>query len=261
MIELPLVLIGGLLGSSHCLGMCGPFALTIGASSQGWGRNLSRQLVYTAGRVFTYAVFGAVAGFCGWRLVDAIPGLINVPALLALLAGVLLVWQGLKSAGVLRSGKSGAASGPCLAGTFFATFLKSDRRGGIFLAGLFTGMLPCGLVYAFLAMAASSANMWIGLATMAAFGLGTAPVMVLTGVGGSLLNLAVRRHLFRVAAWCVVLTGVVSIGRGIGFIHIPGWYDSPRCPLCVDKASAGGSLDRQDGCCDTDADRVHDDNQ
>jgi len=261
MIELPLVLIAGILGSSHCLGMCGPFALTIGASSQSWGRNLSRQVVYTVGRIFTYAVFGAVAGFCGWRLVEAVPGLVNVPAVLAILAGVLLVWQGLTSAGVLRSRKSVATGGPCLAGTFFASFLKSERRGGMFLAGMFTGMLPCGLVYAFVAMAASSANMWIGLATMVAFGLGTAPLMILTGVGGSLLNLAARRHLFRVAAWCVVLTGVISIGRGAGFIHIPGWYDSPSCPLCVDEASARGSLDRQDSYRDADPEHMHDDDQ
>lgn len=261
MIELPLVLIAGILGSSHCLGMCGPFALTIGASSQTWGRNLRRQLVYTTGRVFTYAVFGAVAGFCGWRLVDAVPGLVNVPAVLAIIAGVLLVWQGLKSAGVLRSGKSGAANAPCLASTFFASFLRSDRRGGMFLAGMFTGMLPCGLVYAFVAMAASSANLWVGLATMVAFGLGTAPLMILTGVGGSLLNLAARRHLFRVAAWCVVLTGAISIGRGAGFIHIPGLYDKPGCPLCIDKASASGSLDHQDGGRDADPDHMHHNDQ
>jgi sulfite exporter TauE/SafE len=259
MIELPLVLIAGTLGSSHCLGMCGPFALTIGASSHTWGRNLRRQLVYTSGRVFTYSVFGAVAGFCGWRLVDAVPGLVNVPALLAIIAGVLIVWQGLKSAGVFRSRKSSGANGPCLAGTFFASFLRSDRRGGMFLAGMFTGMLPCGLVYAFVAMAASSANMWVGLATMVAFGLGTAPLMILAGVGGSLLNLAARRHLFRVAAWCVVLTGAISIGRGAGFIHIPGLYDQPGCPLCVDEASASGSLDHQDSSRDADPDHVHND--
>ena len=62
MIELPLVLMSGLLGSAHCLGMCGGFALAIGGGATNVRSNLARQLVYTAGRVFTYMVFGHPEG-------------------------------------------------------------------------------------------------------------------------------------------------------------------------------------------------------
>ena len=68
MIELPLLFTAGILGSTHCLGMCGPFALAIGSQAPGWKSNLLRQLVYSAGRIFTYASLGAMAGFGGWRL-------------------------------------------------------------------------------------------------------------------------------------------------------------------------------------------------
>ena len=65
MIELPLVFLGGLLGSAHCVGMCGGFAVSIGIGSRGLASNLRRQLVYTAGRIFTYSFFGIVAGYAG----------------------------------------------------------------------------------------------------------------------------------------------------------------------------------------------------
>ena len=173
MIEWPLVFAAGLLGSSHCIGMCGGFALAIGGSSSSLSANLGRQLAYTGGRVFTYAFLGAAAGFGGWRLADAVPQLINLPALLAIVAGCVLVYQGLRAAGWLgRSAK--AAKGPCLAGSVFATFLTAPGLTNAFLAGLLTGMMPCGLLYGMLALAASSQNVWLGAAAMARFGLGIA---------------------------------------------------------------------------------------
>jgi len=47
MIDLPLVFAAGLLGSAHCLGMCGAFALSVGSSAAGLGAGLVRQVVYT----------------------------------------------------------------------------------------------------------------------------------------------------------------------------------------------------------------------
>jgi hypothetical protein len=232
MTALPLIFIAGVLGSSHCIGMCGPFALTIGASVTTWKANLARQLLYTLGRVFTYAVLGAFAGFGGLYLQRTVPALVNIAAVLAVVAGLFLLYQGLLAARVIRRKTPNATGVPCLAGDFFGSFLKSPGLANIFLAGLFTGMLPCGLVYGFVALAASSGEVLLGATIMAVFGLGTAPIMILTGCGGSLLSLATRKHLFRAAAWCVVLTGLVSIARGIGFVEIPGWTVATGCPMC-----------------------------
>jgi sulfite exporter TauE/SafE len=243
MIELPLVFVSGLLGSAHCLGMCGPFALAIGAGARGWKRNLSRQSSYTLGRMFTYSFLGAVAGYGGASVAGAAPGWVSVPAVLAVVAGIVLVYQGLRTAGVLppwkwRVVRSRAAPaptrGPCLTASFFASFLRSPQARDVFLAGMLTGFLPCGLVYAFLTLAASSASLGLGAATMAAFGLGTAPVMFVAGWGGNLLGLSSRQRLMHIAAWCVVIAGLISVARGIGYLPHPTGA-APVCPFCLPK--------------------------
>lgn len=237
MLELPLVFVAGFLGSSHCIGMCGPFALSLAGGSRSWSHNLARQLVYTLGRTFTYLVLGAFAGFGGMRLARIAPWLTNVGALLALVAGVWLIYQGLVAAGVWKRRAVEGTQG-CLTGEFFRSMLRLPGWSGVFVAGLFTGLLPCGLVYSFLALAAATSSIWLGAATMGVFGVGTAPIMIATGCGGSLLSLSARQHLLRVAAWCLVLTGAISVARGMSFIHRPGVDPPPKCPLCEQREAA-----------------------
>jgi len=246
MIELPLVLIGGLLGSAHCLGMCGAFALLIGAPARSWSNNLARQLLYSAGRVFTYSVFGAAVGYGVLRMSDGLGQWVNVQAGIAIVAGLLLVIQGLLATGVLGRGISwlrtawsgkprGATTGAglgCLLGGTVGTFLRDRRWSHVFVAGVLTGLLPCGLVYAFVALAASTGDPFMGAATMAAFGAGTVPMMVLAGSGAQLLSLTSRQKMLTIAAWCVVLTGAMSIARGVSFLPLGDEPQVAGCPLC-----------------------------
>ena len=250
MMELSLVFLGGLLGSAHCVGMCGGFAVLIGAPAKRLTNNLARQLIYSSGRIFTYCALGGVVGYGGLWLAQRIGGFVHVQAVIAILAGVLLVTQGLISTGVVRYARTfvrrrfasaiaghcveiPAAGMGCLAGGMVGAFLRDRRWSHVFLAGVFTGLLPCGLVYAFVALAASTSDMFRGMATMAAFGLGTIPLMVLTGSGATLFSLVGRRRLLTLAAWCVVLTGMLSIARGASFLS---WTaEAPTsCPLCHD---------------------------
>ena len=190
---------------------------------------MQRQLVYSTGRVFTYSVGGAVAGYGGWRLVHGVPPFVNVQAVLAIAAGVLLIIQGLISGGLVplpRRTKPAA----CLAGRWFVPFLTAPGLKNVFLAGVLTGLLPCGLVYAFLALAISSGTLVEGLSRMAMFGLGTAPLMMLVGCSGSLVSLAARNRLRQLAVWCVILTGVLSLVRGVGFL--PRGAQDAACPFC-----------------------------
>jgi sulfite exporter TauE/SafE len=96
----------------------------------------------------------------------------------------LLIIQGLISAGVLRGISWWSGSGPCLGPSFFSALLGAARLQSVFLGGVVNGLLPCGLVYAFLALAASSGNMVQGWATMALFGLGTFGLRVRTLASG-----------------------------------------------------------------------------
>ena len=235
MIELPLVFLGGLLGSAHCVGMCGGFAVSIGLGSRGLAANLRRQMTYTVGRIFTYSFFGVVAGYAGLWLAARASLWINAQATLSLIAGVLLAGQGLVALGIVPrrwwSESSGGGAG-CLAGTFVGPFLTSPRLSNVLLAGVLTGFLPCGLVYAYLALASSSANIRDGLLTMCFFGAGTGPLMILAGTGASLVSLAARRNLLRISAVCVVLTGLISIIRGILFMRLTPAPEAVRCLFC-----------------------------
>jgi sulfite exporter TauE/SafE len=232
MLELPLVFVGGLLGSAHCVGMCGGFALLLGAGARDMRANLGRQLIYSAGRISTYAIIGAAVGYGGVRLAGMASPFVNIQAILSLVAGLLLVLQGLHSAGYLRLQRVTGLSAGCPFTGGLGSLLRSRGSAAAFLAGVFTGLLPCGLVYAYLALATSAGGLWQGWLTMACFGLGTVPLMVLAGSGGSLLSIASRRRVLRVAAICVIVTGLISIARGATAMHRPGTNVTGSCPLC-----------------------------
>lgn len=228
--ELPLILIGGLLGSSHCIGMCGGFALWVGIGAPDARANLRRQLIYSSGRIFTYASEGALVGYAGLRLAQVVPPAYNVQAILAIVAGCVLIAQGLFSTGWLPRPKIAAKAG-CLPARLFGPLLRGTGNTGFFLAGMFTGFLPCGLVYAYLALAAASGSLTHGLATMAAFGLGTVPLMILAGLGGSALSANWRQWALQIAACCVIVTGLISLARGAGTFQT-ATSSEPTCPLC-----------------------------
>jgi sulfite exporter TauE/SafE len=233
MTHLPLeylaIFIGGLLGSAHCVGMCGGFAVSLGLVGKSWRLNLGRQLLYGLGRVFTYTVGGVLAGYAGCRLAALLPEVTQAQALLCLVAGTLLVVEGLSAAGLLGMSKS-AGEESCLSGGMFGTLLRATRLHSVFLGGVVNGLLPCGLVYAFLALAGSSRQPIEGGLVMLLFGLGTLPVLALVGVGAGQLRVGLRRKLLTLAAWCVVLTGAISLYRGYAFYQSSS---EVACPLCA----------------------------
>jgi sulfite exporter TauE/SafE len=242
MIEYPLIFLGGLLGSSHCIGMCGALAFSVGMGAQRFAGNIARQAAYSLGRLTTYAFLGAAAGFIGWTLNRQTAISLNLQASLALLSGLFLIWQGLRSAGALPSRLFHRSTGDfCPARSAFATFLTSPGWHNAFLAGLLTGFLPCGLVYAYLALAAAGGALPAGALAMVVFGLGTMPLMILTGIGATALSLAARRNVLRVAAVCVIVTGVLTIHRGVNALEAPfPGNGAAFCPSC--DASHGLSV-------------------
>jgi sulfite exporter TauE/SafE len=240
MIEWPLVFLGGFLGASHCVGMCGSFAVSIGMGATSFRNNLLRQSLYTLGRAFTYTCGGAAVGVAGMQLQRLSWAAGSAQAALAITAGTLLVVQGLSAAGVFaRLRRVRHSAGFCPAHGLFAAFLTAPGMWNAFFAGILTGFLPCGLVYAYLVLAAGTGNFWLGGAIMALFGAGTAPLMILTGAGTALLSFQARSRLLRLAACCVVLTGLITLGRGVGGLRTAGAADRPTCPFCVEQTAPG----------------------
>jgi sulfite exporter TauE/SafE len=227
MTEPLLIFLGGLLGSSHCVGMCGGFALALGATGHGVGRHLA----YGLGRVFTYTAGGAAAGYGGTRLAATLPEVVHAQAWLCLAAGALLVIQGWHAAGFGLPWRA-TNRPPCLAVGLLGDLLRATRSRSPFLGGMVNGLLPCGLVYAYLALAAAGGGLLGGAATMLLFGLGTIPLLVLVGLGGAALSGALRRRVLTVAAWCVVVTGALTVGRGVAFLAA-GPAPETACPCCA----------------------------
>ena len=181
MVLLPALLLAGLAGSAvHCTAMCGPFVLgqaadrmarlAAGRMCEAARLRSGLLLPYHAGRLATYTALGAAVGGLGAvRLPPAVPA-----TLLALAGGLFLL---------LALGRARPALVPALAGGGFAGLLTPAGRLGGLPLGLALGFLPCGLVYAALA-AAATAGPLVGGAAMLAFGLGTVPALVAVAVLG-----------------------------------------------------------------------------
>lgn len=178
----------GLAGSVHCLGMCGGIAAAAGARLGGGGGSAAMpgSLAFNAGRILSYAVLGALVG----ALAGAVMGQFPVrpfAVVLRLLAALLMLAMGLS----LLSGRDllslerlgGRVWGRLrpLAGRVLG--LPGAVRFGAL--GMLWGLLPCGLVYSALALAAVAGSGPVGAAAMLAFGAGTLPSMLAVTLAGT----------------------------------------------------------------------------
>jgi sulfite exporter TauE/SafE len=222
--ELLLALIGGLAGSIHCVGMCGGLVISLGVRGREQSA-LKRQLVYALGRVFTYTVAGVAAGYAGWRLDGQLAAWPNARVGLQVIGGLGLVAVGLELLGKFPwREKSGSE---CLGAALFSGLHGS--AGGVFFAGTINGLLPCGLVYAWLAVAVSTASLLRGAAVMALFGLGTIPALAALGAGARWLPCSVRHVIARVGAWVVIVSGLALLGAAAWALFT---NDPAACPYC-----------------------------
>lgn len=207
-------LLAGLLGSAHCLGMCAGISGLFGVSAE--VRTLRRQLpmaiAYNAGRILTYALLGVVVATVGSALVDAKPTLAR-PILL--ITGTVIILIGLQVAFSWRLlnpiERMGAVLWQKLSpiAKHFVPVTNVPRALGL---GLLWGWLPCGLVYSVLLIAATSAQPLHGGATMVAFGIGTMPAMIMTGIGAAQLSSFMRRRGARLGLGLLIVTlGVLTI--------------------------------------------------
>lgn len=205
----------GLVSSAHCIGMCGGFAAAIGATDQPLGPALIRQIFYSAGRIFTYAFLGACGGHAGGYLTQLGSALFGVQRMFSMIAGGTMLLVGASVLGWLPLPGRRAGGLATLAAPIFSRLLSARGWSGFFLAGLANGFLPCGLVYALLAMAVATADMVDGMLLMTFFGIGTVPAMLIVGCGSTLVSHAIRAKIYRIAACFVILAGLFTIKRAL----------------------------------------------
>lgn len=177
----------GLLGGfGHCVGMCSPFVLFVSrryvAPDAGRAAAFRAQLWYTAGRVLTYAILGALAGALG-GVVQLAGALLGVQRAASVVAGAVLVLWALVA---LSDLVPGLGTGGRLFGRV-AGALEGRVPGHPFAVGLFLGLLPCGLLYSAVIAAVARGGPLQGALALALFGLGTAPALLGVSLADELL--------------------------------------------------------------------------
>lgn len=220
----------GLLGSAHCIGMCGGIvgALSLGIEPsvrQSRIRMLSFQSAYNTGRITSYAVAGVIAGFVGQQFYQATTPELFVPvghAVSAFFMIALGLYLGDWWMGLTRLETAGAHLWRRIE-PLGRGLLPVKSPANAALAGLIWGWLPCGMVYAMLAWALTSGGPVQGAYVMLAFGIGTLPMLLTMGSVGAWLSRSTRDiRVRRVAGAIAIAFGVFSILAGSGHQHSAG---------------------------------------
>ena len=206
------VLVASLLGSPHCAGMCGGFvAFYTGQSTTGptWPAHLA----YNAGRLASYVTLGAIAGGLGAGI-NRIGAAAGIARAAAIGAGLLMIGWGIATLLAARGIRVPFAGGRLL-GRISQGLIGRLRRHPpalrALLLGLFTTLLPCGWLYAFVATAAGTGSVAGGSLTMAAFWIGTVPMMAGLGLAGQRIFGPLRRHLPSITAAALVIIGLLLV--------------------------------------------------
>jgi len=198
-------LILGLLGGGHCLGMCGGLmgALTLAIPPEQRGRRLQLLLAYNLGRILSYATAGLLFGLAGWAVASS-----PAAMLLRIVAGLLLISMGLYLGGWWSGLTRIEAMGRGLwrhIQPVASRLLPVSSLPRALLLGALWGWLPCGLVYSTLLWAASQGDALDSGLLMLAFGLGTWPVLLATGMAAERLTALLRRRGVRMAGGLLVV--------------------------------------------------------
>lgn len=205
------VFVTGLFGSAHCFGMCAGISglVSVNVEVASLRAQLPLALAYNAGRVTSYAVLGAAVGALGKGLVSAVP---DIAAPVRLASGFLIILVGLQLAFSWRVlsplENAGSRLWQRIAPAAKSLLPVRTTKQAVGL-GLIWGWLPCGLVYSVLLIAAATANPLQGGIVMIAFGIGTMPAMIATGLSASRIARFMSRNRLG-AGLMIVLLGIAT---------------------------------------------------
>lgn len=210
----------GLVSSAHCIGMCGGImgALTMAIPADAKAKRGMILVAYNMGRITSYTFMGLLAGFFAEQI-----ALLGGAIILRVIAGLLLIAMGLYLADWWR----GLTKLETL-GRYLWVYIQPLGKGLMpvntipkaLLLGTLWGWLPCGLVYAALAMAMTQPAPSLAASAMLAFGLGTLPAVLAAGFAAQqLTRLLQQRQIRRGLALVIIVFGVWTIWGGLGHSH------------------------------------------
>lgn len=212
----------GLLGSFHCIGMCGPIALMLPLGKSTPVQKGIKISLYNLGRISSYALIGLVFGLLGEGLMT-----FGVQQQISILIGILMILVVLIPASQLNRFK--------LTQPFYKLIgqvkkemglaFKKDAFSTFYQLGFLNGFLPCGLVYMAVFASIATPGLWESSAYMVLFGLGTVPVMAGIIYFKSYIEKISSWNPRKIIPYAVVILGLLFILRGLG-LGIP--YLSPK---------------------------------
>ena len=243
------VLVASLVGSLHCVGMCGPFALwaTHGGTARG------TVAAYHVGRLTTYLSAGLAAGVLG-SMVEIGGDVAGYQSLAAKIAGGLLIFVGLARLLLLLPVFRRPVGPPQPSKS--AAFLQQFRsviasRGPVtraYLGGLLTTWLPCGWLYLFVLVATGTGRVSLSLAVMFAFWVGTVPALTALVMGARSLVPKFQTSLPVIAGVLLILTGLyTATGRAAADLST---MVKPRIDADPGLAELIGLADEPLPCCE-----------
>ncbi len=228
----------GLLGSVHCIGMCGGIVGML-ASGNATPKTTIRStlrlwLPYSAGRISSYTLAGLIAGTLGAQAV----GLFNpehVQNVGLILAGGFMIALGLYLSGWWQ----GLVALEKLGGVLWKRvqplsrkLIQVDHPAKAYVAGLVWGWLPCGLVYSVLVWSMTIATPIGGALTMLAFGLGTLPMVLSMGVAANKLNVWRQKKWVRHVAGALIISfGILTLLGIVKPFHVPLFSNTVMCAV------------------------------
>lgn len=202
----------GFASGFHCIGMCGPIALSMGLTRKQAANFYLQNLTYQFGRILTYALLGGLLGIIGQGFEFA-----GFQSYLTIAVGILLVIMALFSFG----GKDFASRIPLINKGLLRVKMKlgkllqkADYKSR-FMTGLLNGLLPCGMVYMALTASLAAGGIFESALYMVFFGLGTLPFMFGVVLAGNLITQSLRLKLVKIIPVIMLILGFMFILRGM----------------------------------------------
>ena len=217
-------LILGITSNLHCIGMCGPIAMAIPVNRKSNWTILSGILQYNFGRIFTYALLGALVGSIGITVQT-----FGFLQWLSIISGVFLIlfaWRKWISAKI--DAKLPHLGIQTFVSKGLGTVIASNSPFKIMLLGVLNGLLPCGMVYVAMMNALLGGSLLNSSFAMIAFGVGTLPSMIAVGFAANRINPAMRKKMNKAVPILLTLVGALIILRVMN-LDIP--YISPKVSI------------------------------
>ena len=212
----------GLLGSVHCIGMCGPLVMALPISNLNAIQKVVATILYHVGKIATYGLLGLIVGFFGKQI-----PFYNVQQHLSIVIGSLMLVYVLWVFYLHPKRKLGFLKIEWLQKPIInalGKLFKQNNASSFLLIGMLNGLLPCGMIYLALGSAWAGQSVVQSGLFMVLFGLGTMPALLLAAFGGQLLGLVFRQRIQKALPFILTIMGVLLILRGMN-LGIP--YISP----------------------------------